>query len=296
VFALIALIGVLIGAFAVGGDESSSNANAKTILPEMSATTAVEPASSESATSVETPTESTTADKSPLVNATPSAFAGVRGRVIAIDPGHNGGNYLHAAEINKQVNAGTLWKACDTTGTSTNGGYPEAAYNFDVAKRLAKILRKAGAKRVVMTRTTNTGWGPCITERAAIGNRAGADVAISIHADGGPATGRGFHVNYAPSINGLTDDIYKDSRRFALAIRRTFPASGMPPANYIGTDGINVRSDFGGLNLSNVPKVLFESGNMRNSTDAALFKSPVFRQKAALALAHGLNAFLSQKT
>ena len=51
-----------------------------------------------------------------------------------------------------------------------------------------------------MTRSDNSGWGPCINERAAIGNRADADAAISIHADGGPADGRGFHVIYPPSL------------------------------------------------------------------------------------------------
>ncbi|MBA3562329.1 MAG: N-acetylmuramoyl-L-alanine amidase, partial [Actinobacteria bacterium] len=109
-----------------------------------------------------------------------NALGHIRGKVIAIDPGHNGLNYLHGTEINRQVNAGTLWKACDTTGTATNDGYTEAAYTFDVAERLAKLLRRAGAARVVMTRSSNRGWGPCITERAAIGNRARADVAISI--------------------------------------------------------------------------------------------------------------------
>lgn len=223
----------------------------------------------------------------------PDPLPNVRGKVIVIDPGHNGLNWKHSAEINRQVNAGTLWKACDTTGTQTNDGYTEAAYNFDVAVRLAKILRRSGA-RVVLTRTNNRGWGPCITERAAIGNRANGDVAISIHADGGPASGRGFHIIYPPSIKGLTDDIARDSRRLAIVLRRAFLATGMPEANYVGTRGLNVRSDMGGINLSDVPKVLFETGNMRNATDAALITPPTFRQRAARAVARGLNACLSE--
>src|SRR5437870_3556861 len=184
-----------------------------------------------------------------------AAILPLAGKTVAIDPGHDGGNAAHSREINRLVNAGTLWKACDTVGASTNDGYSEAAYNLDVALRLARALRAEGA-RVVLTRTTNTGWGPCITERAAIGNRAHADAAISIHADGGPVGGRGFHVVYPPPIPHLTDDIAAASKRLALAVRAAFAAgTGEPYATYVGRDGLDVRSDLGGLNLSDVPKV-----------------------------------------
>src|SRR5438105_7560206 len=197
-----------------------------------------------------------------LVAAFRSPLAPLAGATIAVDPGHNGRNWAHPREIGRLVDAGTLRKACDTTGTSTAGGYTEAAYNLDVALRLRVILRRAGA-RVVMTRTTNDGWGPCITKRAAIGNRAHAEAAISIHADGGPPSGRGFHVIYPPSIPGLTDDIASASRRLALAVRDAFHAgTGMPYASYNGSSGLDVSSDLGGLNLSDVPKVFVDTGNM----------------------------------
>ena len=220
-----------------------------------------------------------------------SSLASLRGKTIAIDPGHNGANYQHTAEINRLVNAGTLMKACDTTGTSTNSGYSESAYNLDVALRLSAILKSAGA-HVVRTRSTDTGWGPCITERASVGNNAHAAAAISIHADGGPATGHGFHVIYPPSVANLTD-IASASYRLALAIRAAFHAgTDMPYANYIGQEGLDKRSDLGGLNLSDVPKVFIETGNMRNAGDAALLGSPSFREREARALAKGLAAFL----
>jgi N-acetylmuramoyl-L-alanine amidase len=213
-------------------------------------------------------------------------------KTIVIDPGHNGRNHVHAAEIGRRVDAGTLRKACDTTGTATAGGYTEAAHNLDVALRLRRILRALGA-RVVLTRTRNDGWGPCITTRAAIGNRARADAAISIHADGGPVGGRGFDVIYPPPIEGLTDDIAAESKRLALAVRAAFRAgTGAPYATYVGRAGLDVRSDLGGLNLSDVPKVLVETGNMRNPADARRLESSTYRQREAEALALGLEAFL----
>ena len=224
-----------------------------------------------------------------------SARAGIgdlSGLTVAIDPGHNSGNFSHPAQINRLVDAGTHRKACDTTGTATASGYREADFTFDVAKRLKAILRAAGA-RVVLTRTAKTPWGPCITKRAAIGNRARADAALSIHADGGPSSGRGFHVIYPPGIAGLTNDIAKPSKRLAFAIRNAYRSgTGMPYATYLGGNGLDVRSDLGGLNLSNVPKVFVETGNMRNATDARLLSTRSYRQRIARALAGGLAAFL----
>jgi N-acetylmuramoyl-L-alanine amidase len=217
------------------------------------------------------------------------------GAVIVVDPGHNGRNWAHPREIGRLVAAGTLQKPCDTTGAATNGGYPEAAFTFDVALRLRRLLEAAGA-RVVLTRTTNAGWGPCIDERAAIANRARADAAISIHADGGPPGGRGFHVIYPPPIPGLTDDIATSSYRLAIAVRATYArVTGLPYAAYIGRDGLDRRSDLGGLNLSDVPKVFLEAGNMRNGADASLLASPSFRQRIARALALGLAGFLGER-
>jgi N-acetylmuramoyl-L-alanine amidase len=208
----------------------------------------------------------------------------LQGKTIVIDPGHNGANWAHPAEINRFVDAGGFRKACDTTGTSTNDGYREPAYNFDVATRLARSLRAAGA-RVVLTHTTNDGWGPCINERAAIGNRAHADAAISIHADGGPAGGRGFHVIYKPGA--------AQSYRLALAIRTAFRAgTDEPYSTYAGHDALDVRTDLGGLNLSTVPKVFIETANMRNAGDAKRLESAAYREREATALARGLEAFL----
>ena len=51
----------------------------------------------------------------------------------------------------------------------------------------------------------------------------------------------------------------------------------IPPSTYIGTNAIKTRSDKAGLNLSTVPKVLVECGNMRNSGDATFMMSATGR-------------------
>jgi N-acetylmuramoyl-L-alanine amidase len=269
-----------------GGGRSADGQGVSTVLQ------AAPTASDKQATATTTETDKTAATNTDGGGGSVQANLLV-GATFAIDPGHDGGNFSHPDEINRLVDAGTLFKPCDTTGTATESGYTEAAYNLDVARRLARVLRKRGAK-VVLTRTTDKGWGPCITERAAIANRVRADAAISIHADGGPPGGRGFHVIYPPPIQGLTDDIASASRKLALQVRRKFHAdTGLPYANYVGRDGLDVRTDLGGLNLSDVPKVFIETGNMRNAEDARLLSQPAFRQNEAQALARGLERFLA---
>ena len=64
--------------------------------------------------------------------------------------------------------------------------------------------------------------------------RAQADVAISVHADGGPPGGRGFHVIYPKPIRGLNEDISAPSRRLALDLRTALRGAGLRDATYVG--------------------------------------------------------------
>lgn len=228
----------------------------------------------------------------PPATAAPATPDALSAKTIVLDPGHNGGNAGAPQVIDQLVDAVTLRKPCDTAGAETAAGYPESAFSFDVAVRLAAILRAAGA-RVVLTRPDDSGVGPCITERAAIGNRSGAVVALSIHADGGPPNGVGFHV-IEPADVGVNAAVVPASRRLALSVRDAYAAgTGEPFATYIGSAGLDVRSDLGGLNLSAVPKVFIECANMRNPQDAARVTDPAFRQRVAQALAEGLERYLA---
>jgi N-acetylmuramoyl-L-alanine amidase len=218
------------------------------------------------------------------------------GLIVAIDPGHDGGNGSDPGFINQPIDGGGITESCDTAGASTDAGYPEHAFNFDVALRLDTLLTAEGA-RVVLTRTTDDGVGPCVNRRAAIGNDSGAQAAISVHADGGPPTGRGFDViEPAPVVSSISDNrpIVAPSAALAVDLRNAFTAgTGEPVSDYSGTDGIDQRGDLGGLNLSTVPKVLVECANMRNAVDAALITSPSWRQQAAQGLADGFTIFLT---
>ncbi|MFF0061802.1 N-acetylmuramoyl-L-alanine amidase [Streptomyces sp. NPDC005279] len=242
---------------------------------------------------------STTASPSPSPSKGKAGASGpLAGRVVVVDPGHNPGNFQHTSEINKLVDIGTNRKECDTTGTSTNAGYTEAEFSLDVSQRLRTLLEKQGAT-VKFTHTDDRPFGPCVDERARIGNKAGADAVISIHADGSATGNRGFHVILPALVKAGAADTAKivgPSRDLGERIAGKFVrATGSAPSNYVGGGtGLDVREDLGGLNLSTVPKVFIECGNMRDPKDAALLTSSNWRQKAAQGMADGISSYLDR--
>ncbi|MEU6058066.1 N-acetylmuramoyl-L-alanine amidase [Streptomyces sp. NPDC047097] len=234
--------------------------------------------------------------RTPSPAVSPDGSKPLAGRTVLVDPGHNPGNFRHTAEINRQVDAGTHRKECDTTGTATEAGYTEAAFTLDVAHRLRDLLTAQGAK-VVFTHDADRPFGPCVDERARIGNKARADAAISVHADGSGRGNRGYHVILPAKVaegSADTSAIVAPSRALGERVAAGFrAATGTAPSNYVGGGtGLDVRADLGGLNLSTVPKVFVECGNMRDPQDAALLTDPAWRQKAARGMADGIRTYL----
>lgn len=268
--------------------------------PGQSASSSADPSSPDAKASSPSPSKSSvTPSKS--VSKKPSAPAAggsgpLKGKVVVIDPGHNPGNFRHTADINRTVNVGNGSKECDTTGTSTNAGYTEAQFTLDVSRRIRTILEQQGAT-VQLTQNGDRGWGPCVDERARIGNSAKADAVVSVHADGSAAGNRGFHVILPASVHSGGADtrpIVASSRDLGERIAGKFlQLTGEPPSNYIGSGtGLDTRSDLGGLNLSTRPKVFIECGNMRDSQDAGRLTSGSWRQKAAQGISEGIMSFL----
>jgi N-acetylmuramoyl-L-alanine amidase len=204
------------------------------------------------------------------------------GMVVSVDPGHNGGNSDDPSYINQLIWNGREEETCNTTGTETDSGYTEALFNWNVAQYLVADLQAEGAT-VVLTRHSNTGVGPCVSQRAAIANAAHANAAIAIHADGGPADGRGFAI-LEPAPDGINNSIISSSEELGSDVRSAFlSGTQMPTSTYDGVDGIAPRDNLAGLNLSTVPVVFIECG-----------KSPQWQQLAGEALAQGITRFLTQ--
>lgn len=223
----------------------------------------------------------------PYANAAPSNIAGM---IVFLDPGHNGAN---DASISRQVPTGRGGtKDCQASGTSTTDGYPEHTFTWDTTLRVRAILNQMGV-RTAMSRGNDNALGPCVDERASMANALRPNAIVSIHADGGPPNGRGFHVLYSsPPLNNVQAG---PSVQFAQTMRDQLSASGIPPATYIGSGGLDARSDIAGLNLAQFPSILVECGNMKNPVDSALMKTPDGQQKYAEAIARGVAAYLGSQ-
>ena len=220
----------------------------------------------------------------PLARAVPGSVAGM---IVFLDPGHNGAN---DASMTRQVPTGRGGtKDCQTTGTSTADGFPEHTFNWDTVLLIRAELDQLGV-RTAMSRGNDEQVGPCVDERAAMANALQPNAVVSIHADGGPPTGRGFHVLYSsPPLNPVQAVA---SVQFARMMRDQLAAAGVPPSTYVGTDGLNPRADIAGLNLAQYPSILVELGNMKNPVDSSLMESQDGRQKYADAVVKGVVEFL----
>jgi N-acetylmuramoyl-L-alanine amidase len=288
----VTVAGITVSSMADRTDPAARSASTATATPTPTRT----PASSKPAPTKPKPSKASPS-KAPKTTTTRTAEAQpLRTVTVAIDPGHQLGNHNFPRESNALVPAGGFQKPCNTTGTATDRGVPEATVTFRLAGAVEQRLEGLGAT-VRMTRSTNSEsrWGPCVNTRGEFGESVGADLMVSLHADGSAASDRGFHVIAPTRRSPWTADIAGASLRLATSLRDALAASGLPPSNYTGEGtGLNVRDDLGTLNLSDVPVAMVEIGNMRNSGDAKQMTSTSGRARQADALVRGIRTFLGR--
>ena len=220
----------------------------------------------------------------------PRAHAGIAGMAVFLDPGHNA---VNDASINVQVpNGRGGTKQCNTSGSATDDGYPEHAFTWAVVGLISGSLNQVGV-HTQLSRDNDSSAGPCVDRRAALANAMRPDAIVSIHADGGPPSGSGFHVNYSsPPLNNVQAG---PAVQLAHTMRDALVQAGFHPATYIGSDGLYGRDDLAGLNLAEYPAVLVELGNMKNADEAARMESLDGRAKYANAVTQGIVAYLNAK-
>ncbi|MCO7272211.1 MULTISPECIES: N-acetylmuramoyl-L-alanine amidase [Cellulosimicrobium] len=233
----------------------------------------------------------TTASPDPTAATTepPPPLAGL---TVAVDPGHNGGNGANPLTVNAPVpdgRGGT--KACNTVGASTDAGYPEHAFTWDVSSRLAERLTGLGAV-VVLTRPDDAGVGPCVDARGRFPQENDADVLVSVHANG--TEDRSAHGFFAIVSDPPVDEAQgAPSVALAHELVTALGEAGFAPSTSVAADDgpVQRRADLATLNHAERPAVMLELGEMRNPDEAAVMESEEGRQRYADALAAGLVAW-----
>lgn len=151
-------------------------------------------------------------------------------------------------------------------------GYNEKEVNLGIARRLAAILQKRGVQ-VIMTRQGDTFIEK--EERAAMANRAGADLFVSIHADSnGDRIHQGFTVYIARSAS-------ETSRRLGRSIESALSRTG------ISSKGLRT-ADYVVLVQTSCPAVLVETGFLSNPSEAAMLLDGSHQDRIAAAVADGV--------
>lgn len=204
-------------------------------------------------------------------------------KVIVIDPGHGG-----KSSSEKEPNSpdSTVMKAKNVSGaTGAWTKTPEHVIALEVANALKAQLSSAGFT-VIMTRNTSSETISNI-ERAEIGNKNNADLAVRIHADSSDNSSAKGASMLVPGEVGYAKDISKVSRKYGEIIFNTLLSEvGMK------SRGIVTRNDLTGFNWSKVPVVLIEMGFLSNQEEDKLLSSEQYQKKIAEGLFKGIKKAL----
>jgi N-acetylmuramoyl-L-alanine amidase len=185
--------------------------------------------------------------------------------VVAIDPGHGG-----------SPDNGNPSLPFDPGAIAASNGLMEKVVTLDVAKRLGDLLR-ADFVNAVLTRTDDRFLS--IEDRERIAIDAHESLFVSVHCNSFPTD---------PTVAGSLVLYPNDaSLRFAKTLNDSLRHSLAPSG--VGADGVQLRDNWWIHNP--VPTATAEVAYLSNPHEAALLNTADFRQRIALALRDGIEAF-----
>lgn len=204
---------------------------------------------------------------------------------ICIDAGHQSKGNSKTEPIAPGSKTMKAKVSSGTTGVSTR--IPEYKLTLALALKLKKLLVSKGFN-VVMTRETNNVDISNI-ERAEIGNKAGADLSVRIHADGSPDKNmHGVSVLY-PAL-AVTEKINTKSKLAAMEV-----LNGVIDTTAAKSLGIKPRVDLTGFNWTRVPSILIETGFMTNASEDKRLEQQSYQQKIVAGIEIGIEKYLDEK-
>lgn len=158
----------------------------------------------------------------------------------------------------------------------------EYEFNRYVANRLESYLQRADIKVV---KTVHTEKDVSLADRVKAANTAKADLFISIHANAAGTTWneiRGWEI-FVHKKGGKAEELAKQIHKSCI------PFLGLKDR------GIKENAELYVLKHTKMPAVLIEFGFYTNKEEAELLKSASFREKCAIAAAHGVFRYFGIK-
>lgn len=196
----------------------------------------------------------------------------LEGKMICVDPGHCVTPEMGKGEREAISPLSTETKPKYAAGTS-GANLTEEQLNLAVGMQLKEALEAQGAE-VVMTREVSE-IAISNIERCEVAHKAGADVAIHIHADGNnDSSVHGVSV-LVPSGDLLgTPSITEESNRLGqLMVDVVAEKTGAK------NRGISPRTDMVAFNHSEIPTVLIEMGFLTNPEEEKLLETEEYQKK-----------------
>lgn len=219
-------------------------------------------------------------------------------RTIVIDAGHGGRD----------------------SGAESIAGLQEKEITIDVARRLARRLKRYGVYDVMMTRVDDTML--TLRDRVEFSNESGADIFVSIHVNwfpsdavyaletyyfGGQADSYTLRLaerenrnsdytvaEFNSLMSSMSDRMKgEESRRLALAVQRSMIRNTRLETGPVENWGIK-SGPFVVLVGTEAPGILAEIGVISNGPEAARLATVEYRERLALYLEEGIINYLNQ--
>lgn len=208
------------------------------------------------------------------------------GWTIVLDPGHQEVEDSGLEPVGpgsevmkKKVSSGTM-------GTTT--GIHEYQYVLDLSLLVRDLLEKEGF-RVVMTRTRSDVDLSNIN-RAKIANEADADLFLRIHANGSVNPDvHGISTYTPPGNSPFNGHLAEKSERIAdLLLKEIVKATGAKDR------GDHKSVSYTGINWSEVPVVILETGFMTNPDEELLLSTVSYREKMARGIVEAIERYFEE--
>ena len=206
------------------------------------------------------------------------------GYVVTLDPGHQAEESRILEPIGPESEVMKSRVSSGTQGIDTR--IPEHELVLDISQRVRTLLVESGIQ-VVMTRTT-ADVDLSNIDRARIANDNDSDLFVRIHANGADDSRvNGISAYYPGTGNQWAGHLSDDSRRASLMI-----LEGIVRETGAKDRGVRASDSYTGINWSEVPVTIIETGFMTNPDEDLLLSTADYRQRMARGIADGIIRYL----